>query len=77
MATVKKVVGKETAKPKTTINFPTRELNAWLKSHPSWTHNDWIALLEDLKQKGYGALVNAKEGQDSVGLFLETNRKFN
>jgi hypothetical protein len=66
---------KATSKP--AVNFPTRELNAWLKSHPSWSHHDWLALLDDLKQKGYGSLISSKEGQDSIGLFLESNRKFN
>ena len=31
-------------------------------------------LLDDLKAKGYGHLVGKKAGQDSVGLYLETNR---
>jgi hypothetical protein len=64
------------AKPKAVVNFPTRELKTWLNTHPSWSHHDWLALLDDLKKNGYASLANSKEGQDSIGLFLETNRKF-
>ena len=69
-------MAKETTKTKAAVNFPARELNAWLKAHPSWSHHDWLALLDDLKQKGFANLAGSKEGQDSIGLFLETNRKF-
>ena len=55
--------------------FPKKELNKWLKAHKTWDHDDWLQLLDDLKTKGYSDLVNNQEGQDSVGLYLETNRK--
>jgi hypothetical protein len=54
--------------------FPTKELNKWLKAHQTWGHDDWLKLLDDLKAKGYGNLVGDQAGQDSVGLYLETNR---
>jgi hypothetical protein len=54
--------------------FPKKELNKWLKAHKTWGHDDWLELLEDLKAKGYGNLVSDQAGQDSVGLYLETNR---
>jgi hypothetical protein len=57
------------------IAFPKKELNKWLKAHKTWDHDDWLQLLDDLKTKGYSDLVNNQEGQDSVGLYLETNRK--
>jgi hypothetical protein len=54
--------------------FPKRELNKWLKAHQTWSHDDWLKLLDDLKAKGYGHLVGNQAGQDSVGLYLETKR---
>ena len=54
--------------------FPEKELKKWLKAHQTWGHDDWLKLLEDLKGKGYGNLVGDQGGQDSVGLYLETNR---
>jgi hypothetical protein len=54
--------------------FPKKELNKWLKAHQTWGHDDWLKLLDDLKGKGYGNLVGDQAGQDSVGLYLETNR---
>ena len=54
--------------------FPKKELNQWLKAHQAWGHDDWLKLLDDLKAKGYGNLVGDQAGQDSVGLYLETNR---
>jgi hypothetical protein len=59
-----------TSKPK----FPTKELKTWLKGRKGWNHNEWIALLTDLRSKGYSTLADAREGQDSIGKFLETNR---
>ncbi len=55
--------------------FPKKELNKWLKVHKTWNHDDWLKLLDDLKAKGFDNLVGDQEGQDSVGLYLETNRK--
>jgi hypothetical protein len=54
--------------------FPKKELDKWLKAHKTWSHDDWLKLLDDLKGKGYGNLVGKKAGQNSVGLYLETNR---
>ena len=54
--------------------FPKKELDKWLKAHKTWSHDDWLKLLDDLKAKGYGILVGKKAGQDSVGLYLETSR---
>jgi len=61
---------KKTAK----VALPTRELRAWLKGRKFWNHNDWLALLEDLRKKGYGALTDTPEGRESIGSFLEANR---
>jgi len=54
--------------------FPKKELDKWLKAHKTWSHYNWLKLLDDLKAKGYGNLVGKKAGQDSVGLYLETSR---
>ena len=76
---------KPVAKPKATpvakvapapaAEFPKTELTAWLKTHKSWNHDQWSALLADLKKKGYGAVVDNQQGRDAIGLFLESNRK--
>ena len=57
------------------VAFPKKELNKWLKVHKTWNHDDWLKLLDDLKAKGFGNLVGDQAGQESVGLYLETNRK--
>jgi hypothetical protein len=57
------------------VAFPKKELNKWLKAHKTWNHDDWLELLDDLKAKGFGKQVSDQAGQDSVGLYLETNRK--
>jgi len=57
------------------VAFPKKELNKWLKVHKTWNHDDWLKLLDDLKAKGFDNLVSNQAGQDSVGLYLETNRK--
>jgi len=54
--------------------FPKKELDKWLKAHKTWSHDDWLKLLDELKAKGYGKLVGNKAGRDSVGLYLETKR---
>ncbi len=56
------------------ISFPKKELNKWLKTQKTWGHDDWLKLLDELKNKGFGNLVGDQAGQDSVGLYLETNR---
>jgi hypothetical protein len=64
----------EPAAPGPVPAFPKKELDKWLKAHKIWSHDDWLKLLDDLKAKGYGKLVGENAGQDSVGLYLETNR---
>ena len=56
------------------LSDPLLNIVKWLKAHKTWSHDDWLKLLDDLKAKGYGNLVGEKAGQDSVGLYLETNR---
>jgi hypothetical protein len=54
--------------------FPTKELKAWLKGRKAWEHNEWIALIVDLRTKGYNAVTDVQEGRDSIGKFLDANR---
>jgi hypothetical protein len=54
--------------------LPARKLKAWLKGRRSWNHDDWLALLTELRMKGYGALTDYPEGQETIGQFLEANR---
>ena len=61
---------KKTSKPK----MPAKELKAWLKGRKTWNHGDWMALLEDLRKKGYSALTDTQEGRESIGNYLESNR---
>jgi hypothetical protein len=70
MKAATKTAAKKTSAPK----LPTKELKAWLKGRKFWNHNDWLALLEDLRKKGYGALTDTQEGRASIGNFLEVNR---
>ncbi|MDD4871505.1 MAG: hypothetical protein PHR77_13190 [Kiritimatiellae bacterium] len=56
------------------VKFPTKELKAWLKGRKSWNHNEWLALLTDLRTKSYSALTDNQAGRDSIGKFLEANR---
>jgi hypothetical protein len=80
MAAQKKIPTKPVGKPakesaaSAAPAFPKKELDKWLKTHKSWNHGDWLKLLDDLKARGYGKVVGNQAGQDSVGLYLETNR---
>jgi outer membrane biogenesis lipoprotein LolB len=69
-----KAATKTTAKKPRTPKLPVKELKAWLKGRKFWSHNDWLALLEDLRKKGYGTLTDTQEGRVSIGNFLEANR---
>ena len=64
---LKKVNGK--------VRFPKRELNTWLRKNSSWNDSSWEALLTDLTEQGFGDWTNTQEGRDSIGLYIETNRK--
>ncbi len=54
--------------------LPVRKLRAWLKSHRTWNHQDWLELLTELRMKGYGGLTDNPGGQAIIGRFLEANR---
>ena len=64
---LKKVNGK--------VRFPKRELNTWLRKNSSWNDSSWEALIADLTEQGFGDWTTTQEGRDSIGLYLETNRK--
>lgn len=56
------------------VKVPAKELKTWLKGRKSWNHGDWLALLENLRQKGYSVLTDTQEGREAIGHFLESNR---
>jgi len=60
---------------KKTIRFPKKELNAWLRKHLKWDHQDWRELLSSLESQGFGDWVSSQEGQNKVGFYLESRRK--
>ena len=64
----------KTVKKASKSKLPTKELKAWLKGRKSWNHGDCLALLENLRKKGYAALTDTQEGRESIGRFLEANR---
>ena len=66
MATAKKTKAKK--------RFPKKELNTWVKSHDEWNHDQWLALLEDLRGQGFEDWTDSSEGQDSIGLYIESKK---
>lgn len=61
---------------KTTATSLKKELDSWLCTRTYWNHDEWNTLLGDLRTKGYSDLIDTQKGQDAIGLYLETNRKF-
>lgn len=51
------------------------ELDLWLGGRLSWSHDDWLTLLSDLRSKGYNDLIDTQKGQEAIGLYLETHRQ--
>jgi len=60
----------KTSKPK----LLAKELKTWLNGRKGWNHNEWLALLADLRTKGYSKITDSQEGCGSIGMFLEANR---
>ena len=56
------------------VKIPKRVLQKWIKGRKSWNHEEWLALLDDLRNKGYDAIVDTQAGKDAIGAFLEANR---
>ena len=63
---------KKTANAST--RFPKRELNAWLRKHLSWDHQQWLSLVSELKSMGFTNFTETQEGLDAIGLYLETKK---
>lgn len=55
--------------------FPKKELKQWLKGRDGWNHDEWLALLADLRENGFAEHVDSWEGCNAVGAYLEANRK--
>lgn len=53
-----------------------KELNTWLCNRTVWNHEDWTNLLADLRGKGFSDLIETQKGQDAIGLYLESNKKY-
>ncbi len=64
---------KKATKKKPT-RFPKRELNAWLRKHLSWDHQQWLDLISDLKKQGFTNFTESQDGLDAIGLYLETKK---
>ena len=62
-------------KAEVNIKIPKRVLNSWLKKNMTWDHEDWLRLLELLKNKGHGDLIKTKQGKEQIGIYLEKNRQ--
>lgn len=58
-----------------TIRFPKRELNTWLRKNLTWNHDEWLGLIESLKENGFTDLLSTQEGIDEIGFYLETKKK--
>ena len=71
--TAKKAAPKKASSAK--ARFPKRELNSWLRQNNEWGHDEWTALLADLSKNGFGEWADNQEGQNEIGLYLESNRK--
>ncbi|MBF0105613.1 MAG: hypothetical protein HQM16_09845 [Deltaproteobacteria bacterium] len=55
--------------------FPTNELNKWLSTRTFWNHDEWVGLLNCLRDKGYKQWTDTQEGQTKIGMYLETKRQ--
>ncbi len=55
-------------------SMPIQELKSWLGNHQHWNHDQWLSLLDELRQKGFNHFTDSDGGRSEIGLFLETNR---
>ncbi|MCJ8330623.1 MAG: hypothetical protein HRT89_13170 [Lentisphaeria bacterium] len=55
--------------------FPKRELNTWLKTNLDWSHEIWLGLIDSLRSDGFQDWTDEQNGLDTIGAYLETNRK--
>ncbi|MCH2175992.1 MAG: hypothetical protein MK193_09730 [Lentisphaeria bacterium] len=61
--------------PTKKIRFPKKELNTWVKNKESWSHEEWLCLLELLRTSGFDQWTDNSDGQDAIGLYIESKRK--
>jgi hypothetical protein len=57
------------------VELLKRDLDVWLESRTAWTHEEWMGLLTDLREKGYTDLIDTPRGQETIGAYLESNRR--
>lgn len=65
-------MAKATGKPP---RMPKKEMLSWVRSRSSWDHQDWLALLDDLRDQGFAYWTDSDEGRTALGEYLEANRK--
>lgn len=70
----KKAEAKAQAKSAKDCSFPETELRDWLKGRSYWNHDDWLSLLDWLRQKGFSAWADCEEKRTKIGQFLEAER---
>lgn len=51
--------------------FPEKELDGWLKGRDTWSHGEWLQLLDGLRADGYGKFTDTDEGRARIGAYLE------
>ena len=61
-------------KTKKKVRFPKRELNGWLRKNTCWNHDEWLSLLAELRESGFEDWTDSEEGQDAIGLYLESKK---
>jgi hypothetical protein len=54
--------------------FPKKELNSWVKKRSSWNHDEWLALLDELRSQGFEEWTDNTDGQDEIGRYIESKR---
>ena len=54
--------------------FTKKELNTWFRLNQTWSHIEWLNLLENLTKLGFHGLSSSELGQREIGFYLETKR---
>ena len=55
--------------------FPKKVLNAWLRLHKQWNHQDWLSLLDKLTKQSFHQWSVSVAGQKEIGFYLEANSR--
>ena len=60
---------------KTGDKLPTERLDAWVRDHMQWNHQDWENLLNELRHEGHSALADCDEGREKIAKHIEEARQ--